>query len=330
MLHIGKNKKCKQPCPKLSIHDGVMKEDTSAKYLGDVISCHGGVKDTLENRRNKGWGKIAEIMGILSELPNIYTIEVGLQLRETKLCNGVLYSAEAWSSITDSELDRIEQLDTSLLKTIIDGHAKCNKAFYYLEFGLLSFRHLIMIKPLMYHHIITRDNNETIKEIYMKQKESNTKGDWFRMLMKDFEFIGVEMDEEAIKNTSKEVYYKDIKKKVKVGAFKYFIQIKEKSKKKMQHISYTNITLQDYMHMQKFSLKEKKLLFSLRSSCYPARMNFKKMNRLSLTCSLKCNTEETQFHIFQSCRPILEKLGVSEVPQLSQIYGSHQEQKPCN
>ena len=44
-------------------------------------------------------------------------------------------------------------------------------------------------------------------------------------------------------------------------------------------------------------------------------------------CSLKCNTEETQFQIFQSCRPILEKLGVSEVPQLSQIYGSHQEQK---
>ena len=60
----------------------------------------------------------------------------------------------------------------------------------------------------------------------MKQKESHTKGDWFRMLMKDFEFIGVEMDEEAIKNTPKEVYYKDIKQKVKVGAFKYFIQIK--------------------------------------------------------------------------------------------------------
>ena len=44
-------------------------------------------------------------------------------------------------------------------------------------------------------------------------------------------------------------------------------------------------------------------------------------------CSLKCNTEETQFHIFQSCRPILEKLEVSEVSQLSQIYGRHQEQK---
>ena len=42
----------------------------------------------------------------------------------------------------------------------------------------------------MYHyHIITRDSNEIIKKIYMKQKESHTKGDWFRMLMKDFEFM---------------------------------------------------------------------------------------------------------------------------------------------
>ena len=53
-----------------------MKEDTSAKYLGDIITCNGGVRATLENRRNRGWGKIAEIMGTLSELPSIYTIEV--------------------------------------------------------------------------------------------------------------------------------------------------------------------------------------------------------------------------------------------------------------
>ena len=44
------------------------------------------------------------------------------------------------------------------------------------------------------------------------------------------------------------------------------------------------------------------------------------MNRLKLPRSLKCIIEETQSHIFQSCWPILENLGLSEVPQLSQIY----------
>ena len=65
VIHIGKKQKCKQPCPKLSIHKSVMKEETSAKYLGDIITCKGGVRETLENQRNRGCGKIAEIMGTL-------------------------------------------------------------------------------------------------------------------------------------------------------------------------------------------------------------------------------------------------------------------------
>ena len=95
----------------------------------------------------------------------------------------------------------------------------------------------------------------------------------------------------------------------------------------MQPLTYDTTQLQDYMSMQKFSLKEKKLLFSLCSSCYQAKMNFKKMNRKNLQCSLKCVDEETQVHIFQSCRPILDKLGLREVPQLSLIRGSNVEQK---
>ena len=59
-----------------------MKKDTSAKYLGDVITCKGRVRETIENRRNRGWGKIAEIMGTLSELPSVYTTEVGVKLRD--------------------------------------------------------------------------------------------------------------------------------------------------------------------------------------------------------------------------------------------------------
>ena len=161
----------------------------------------------------------------------------------------------------------------------------------------------------------------------MKQRGSHIKGDWFRMLLKDFQFIEQDMDDNAIKNTPKGIYYKEIKKKVNAGALKYFIQIKEKSRKKMQYLNYKNICLQEYLSSQEFSLKEKKLLFALRSSCYKAKMNFKKLNRQNLQCSLKCTNEETQSHIFQSCRPILDKLGLTEVPNISQIYGTTLEQK---
>ena len=231
MLHIGKKKKRYQQCPSLKLHKNIMKEVTSVKYLGDIISVSGMSQESIENRRNKGWGKIAEIAGTVSEMPDMHKIEVSLKMRETKLCNGLLFNTEAWSSIKDAEYDRLEQVDTALLCQTMVSHSKCSKVFYYLEFGLLSFIHLIMIRRLMFHHhILNRGDTELTKKVYMSQKENYLKCDWIRMLMKDFNFIEEQIDEERIKSTPKEIYRKYINNKVHVGAFKYYIQLKEKSK----------------------------------------------------------------------------------------------------
>ena len=152
----------------------------------------------------------------------------------------------------------------------------------------------------MFHHrIITRGNHELRKKVYMKQKEIHTKGDWFRMMLKDFEFIGDEMNEEIIRNTPKEEYRKNINAKIKAAAFIYYLKIKEKSKRKMKPLTYTALSIQPYLTMDCFSIQEKKLLFSLRSQCYNAKNNFKKMNRGNLRCSLNCDAEESQTHVFQ-------------------------------
>ena len=41
----------------------------------------------------------------------------------------------------------------------------------------------------------------------------------------------------------------------------------------------------------------------------------------------KCNEEETQFHIFQACEPVLSKLGTQNIPAYEHIYGNISEQK---
>ena len=49
---------------------------------------------------------------------------------------------------------------------------------------------------MMYHHyILTLDENETNKRIYYKQKEKVSRSDWFDLLLKDFKFVGIELDE---------------------------------------------------------------------------------------------------------------------------------------
>ena len=95
----------------------------------------------------------------------------------------------------------------------------------------------------------------------------------------------------------------------------------------MKNLKYDSITFQPYLITEYFSLEEKKFLFSLRSLCYDAKLNFRKLYKKDLGCRLKCQSEDSQNHIFQSCQPILDKLGLTEVPNIIHIYGTPVEQK---
>ena len=148
-------------------------------------------------------------------MPDKHKVEIGLTMRDSKLINGMQYSTEAWSFISDKETSRMEQVDLALIKTLIKGHSKCNMAFYYLEFGLLPIRFIISHRRIMFHHhIISRDEKETINKVYLKQIDDHSKGDWYKMILKDFELIS---EDEKVRNTNKEEYRKIIKEKVKIS-----------------------------------------------------------------------------------------------------------------
>ena len=232
VLHISK-KKCKKRCPQLKVHKNSMKTVESVRYLGDVVSASGSMRPCVEDRCKKGWGKVAEISGILSEMPDIRQIEVGLKLREAKLHNGILFNSEAWSNLADTDMEKLEIVDRAALRALIGGHkggghSKCSKAFYYLEYGTLMIKHLVMIRRMMYHHHILRRNDcEVIKKVYLKQKENSCKGDWIHLLRKDFAFIEEDICDENIQNTPKDIYKLWVRKKVEKAAFKNYLTLKE-------------------------------------------------------------------------------------------------------
>ena len=64
VLHFGKEKQCIVPCPDLKVHNHTMQKIDSTKYLGNVLSTTGGQSDNIEDRRNRGWGKVSTIMGM--------------------------------------------------------------------------------------------------------------------------------------------------------------------------------------------------------------------------------------------------------------------------
>jgi hypothetical protein len=307
-----------------------MKKSKSTKYLGDIVTEVGNVKETVEARRNIGWGKVNQILGVISEIPHgPFRIQIGLQLRESILVNGMLFNAEAWSAISDRELLRMEQVDYSLLRALQGGgHSKCGTEFLLLEFGVLKLRHTIMKRRIMFHyHILTLNENETVKKIYLKQKESNTKGDWYRTLQDDYDFIEEENNDEEIVKMSKEEYKKKIYAKIEHSAFLSYIKRKETKLKKLDLLVYKKLETQPYLNCKFFGKKGVKLMSLLRSKCHPSKHNFQKMNKNTLNCSLGCNSVETQNHIFEECPIIRNHIKLSKIIQIDRIYGSLEEQK---
>ena len=157
-------------------HKENMHRKDSIKYLRNILSTKGGLDKTIEDRRNKGWGKITTIMGILSEVDmSINQLQAGLLLREAILISGMLFSAEAWSGITDKQLARMEVVDTSVLVRLAGGHTECGTEFNHLGAGTWMLCHHPTYL-LYYQHILTRDREETMSKIYYKQKQKYNQG----------------------------------------------------------------------------------------------------------------------------------------------------------
>ena len=99
---------------------------------------------------------------------------------------------------------------------------------------------------------------------------------------------------------SKEEYKKRIKKLVEHAAFNYFIHEKEQHSK-LEPLLYEELKVQPYLKETRFSKAERKFLVLLRSRCFSAKNNFKKLWRYKLQCRLGCLCDEDQVHIFTKC-----------------------------
>ena len=88
-IHIGDSKICSENCPDLVINEEVMDKRDKTKYLGNIIANKNSIKHTIESRRAKGWGKVAEIESILEEK----------QLGNNKILAGIylLNSSRNWT-----------------------------------------------------------------------------------------------------------------------------------------------------------------------------------------------------------------------------------------
>ena len=143
---------------------------------------------------------VADILAILEEVPfGKQKLEIGLLLRQALFLNGILYNSEAWSDFSEKDVSDFEKIDEYLLRSIFKGQAKTPLEFLHLETGTLPIKYIIAMRRIMYHRdIVSRNDTELVKKIYMAQKENPMKYEWIKLLEKDFELIGETADDSKI------------------------------------------------------------------------------------------------------------------------------------
>ena len=297
-IHIGKNHK---DCPDLKVHGDPMKESDKEKYLGDIIDKTGKIQETVQNRKLKGQGIVAEIMSIIKEVPlGKHRVEVALKLREAMLINGMLFNSEAWHGLTATQIATLEKVDQSLLRQILNAHKGTPIEFLYLETGCVPIKWIIAQRRINYlQHILSRKDGELIKKVLEAQKENPVAGDFVKLVENDLKCLGLKYSDLQATRLSK----KELRKIVKDVAFGKLAESMQRSTK-VKDIRYSKLELQAYLKSSCLSEEEINVLTALRSKCIRGiRTNFKSMYKTCLHCPLQCNIEEpqhdTQEHVLQ-------------------------------
>ena len=143
-------------------------------------------------------------------------------------------------------------------------------------------------------YILSRDKEELVSKILWAQVKSPEKNDWCSTVTNDLNDLDMHYSFEDIsaigENTLKEL----VKQKVTEKALEYLNGIKQ-NQSKMNNIVYKELKMQEYLVNNKTSIKQKKLLFSLRTKMVRVYRNYGSQQ----LCPLGCGLADTQENLLQ-------------------------------
>ena len=272
------------------------------KYIGDKITDDGKNTTNIAARKAKGFGIAGDILAILDEIPfGKYRVEAGIHMRNGMLVNGMLTNSEVWYGVTNDELKHLEMVDEYLIRKILNCHSKTSIELIYLETGIIPIRYLLKARRISYlRTLLNRDTSELTSRVYFAQKRRPIKDDWVLSVHDDLKEL--EFTEDDIKILKNYKFKKYLKTNLRKAAFRY-LQNLRLSHSKGSQIIYNNLELQNYLKSRELSMKEKSLLFKLRTQMTDVRANFSS-KYVTTNCNL-CDTEvpQTEWHLLQC--PIL-------------------------
>ena len=221
---------------------------------------------------------LKEISAFLESVPlGPARVKSGLIFRESKFISAILFSSESWHSVKGDDIQRLEQLDQALLRTILfKSNPKIPIPFLYLETGTMKIRFHIISRRISYlQDILRRGDKDLVKKIFLAQKENITKGDFYPQVIEDMKFLDITLAEDEIIQMDKVKLKKLVKTKC-LNACKNDLFVEQQTLSKIKNIELAYKGLEPYLSSPLFNYSERKLLSLLRSRVVPTmKSNFK-------------------------------------------------------
>ena len=208
--------------------------------------------------------------------------------------------------MSENEIDELEKVDEYLMRGLLKAHSKTPIEALYLETGVIPIKSVIMSRRLSYlKNILNKNEHELVHKVYKAQMRKPVKNDWVTSVDNDKKKINMTFTEHQIKKMSKKLYKKNLKQKIRKNAFLELINLKERHSK-MKNVNYKTLSLQPYLSDSRFSLKQKQLLFKLRTRMLDVKGNFKSMFQGNIQCDL-CNEDvsQSQDHLLD-CQKLID------------------------
>ena len=286
-----------------------MKKTSSEKYLGELISNTGNIDLNIQARANKGNGSVNTIMSLLEEISfGEHYFYMAILFRNSMLINSLLSSSEALYGIETKHIKILEKCDRDLLSRLFSVPFTCSYEAVFLETGCLPIRFILQGRRLMYYWaLLNKPDHELVKKFLNVQKVFSSDDDWICQVEEDKKELEIHFSENEIKDMKKETFKKLLKSKLHEKAYQFLSYSRGKHSKTK---NLKTFTFQTYLQSGKFTTKEKKLLFSLRTRSIDVKTNYKNKHKFNMQCSL-CedeNDEESEIHLLK-CAKIIEKIG---------------------
>ena len=123
-------------CVQLKVQDSAMREDTTEKYIGDMVSSDGSNDANIMKRKSQGYGNLSDIFSMIQSVSlGYHYIKIGLIFRETHLLSKLLLNSESWHKLHKYQIDKLEEVDNAFFHELFTAHSKTCTEVYLIESG---------------------------------------------------------------------------------------------------------------------------------------------------------------------------------------------------